>query len=212
MKTLLTLTLVVLMAGSAFAQLDNSIGIFFVDEGFENPDNAAENTNFDPTIFSPYNAYVCLVGATMFSVGAYEVGIEISDDSNILISAVGGPNGWTNFGQNLNHLAGYMTPVPCSAGYAVLSTITLVYTSDSAPAEPISFYMGPAFPSSVDEEGPAIADGANVDIVYVLNYTSGPSGVGVLGEVATLFGDGITFPGGVATEAHSLSSVKALFN
>lgn len=207
MKTLLTLTLVVLMAGSAFAQLDNSIGIFFVDSGFENPDPEVvrANTNFDP-VGAPFNAYICLVGTTMFSVAAYEVGMDIPGD--VFILGVTGPNGWTNFGQSDNHLAGFMTPVPCSAGYCVLSTLNLLYSG----TETVEIYMGPAFPSSVDEEGPALADGANVDILYVCNYTSGESGVGVTGLVATLNGEGIEFPGGVATQAQSLSSVKALFN
>jgi hypothetical protein len=208
MKTLLTLTLVVLMAGSAFAQLDNSMGIFFVDSGFDNPDDAVvrANTNFDPA-GGPFNAYVCMVGTTMFSIAAYEVGIEITDPA-VFVLGVTGPNGWTNFGNNTNHLAGYMTPLPCSAGYCVLSTMNLLYSG----AGSVEMIMGPASPSSVDEEGPALADGANVDILYVCNYTSGPSGVGVTGLVATLNGEGITFPGGVATQAQSLSSVKALFN
>ena len=67
--------------------------------------------------------------------------------------------------------------------------------------------MGPSVPSSVGGAGPAIADGANPDILVVCNYTSGP---GYDGLVATLFGAGIDFP--VSTESRSLSDVKALFD
>ena len=203
MKTLLTLTLVVLMAGSAFAQLDNSMGIFFVDSDYHVPENAQANTNFD-TGAAPFNGYICMVGTTMFSIAAYEVGIEITDPGVFLLS-VDGPNGWTNFGDNTNHLVGFMTPVPCQAGYCVLSTIQFLYSG----AETVEMLMGPSDPSSVEGAGPALADGANVDIVYVCNYTSGEE---LGGLVATLNGGGIQFPDVIATETQSLSSVKALFN
>ncbi|MEZ4386500.1 MAG: hypothetical protein R3D98_02770 [Candidatus Krumholzibacteriia bacterium] len=198
MKTLLTLALVALMAGSAFAQLDNSMGMFFSDS-----DLTEANTNLDNGA-APFNAYIAVIQTTMFTIGAYEVGIEISNPAVFLLS-VSGPNGWTNFGSNTNHLAGFQTPLPSSAGYAVMSTIQMLYTANDL----VEVRMGPSSPSSVGGAGPALADGSNPDILYVCNYTSGPD---MGGLVATLNGDGITFPGGVAAEAHSLSAVKALFN
>lgn len=200
MKTLLTLTLMLLMAGSACAQFDNSIGIFFVDSGFDDPNDARANTNFDPA-GAPFNAHICVVATTVFSVAAYEVGIEISDPK-LWILSVTGPNGWTNFGSDTNHLVGYMTPVPSSYGYAVLATMQLLYEGTEA----VNLFMGPATPSSVQGVGPAIVNGADVEDVYVCNYT------GWTNLVATLNGDGIEFQSTAATEARSLSSVRALFN
>jgi len=197
MKTLLTLTLVALMAGSAFAQLDNSMGIFFDDT-----DLSEANTNFDPT-GTPFNAYVCVVAAQMFSIGGYEMGLAI-DNPTVFVLGTTGPNGWTNFGDNLNHLCGYGTPLPYYTGQAVLSPMPLLYTAPDT----VNMVMSASDPSSVDGAGPAIADGSNPDLLYTCNYTSGPEMGGLVG---TINGDGITFPG-VATEAHSLSSVKALFN
>jgi len=198
MKTLLTLSLVVLLAGSAFAQLDNSLGIFFVDSGFDD-----DFTNFDPTPGVPFDAHIAIVNASVFTVGGYEVGIEFSEDAFVL--AVDGPNGWTNFGDNLNHIVGFMTPVPSSTGEALLSTMNILYSGTGLN----EFFMGPSTPSSFGGEGPGIADGGNPDLLYMCNYTSGPDFGGL---VATLNGDGIRYPDVVATEAHSLSSVKALFN
>jgi len=197
MKTLLTMTLVLLMAGTAFAQLENSMGIFFAEGDFS---EAA--TNID-TAAAPFNAYVCLIEGQMVSIGGYEVGMSISDPA-VFVLAVTGPNGWTNFGGNLNHLCGYTTPLVSSSGQFVLSTMNIL----QSVANPADMFMAPSEPSSVDGAGPAIADGANPDVLYTCNYTSGPDMGGI---VATFNGAGIQFPG-VATEAHSLSSVKALFN
>jgi hypothetical protein len=198
MKTLLTLSLVVLLAGSAFAQLDNSLGIFFVDSNFDD-----DFTNFDPTPGVAFNAYIAIVSTTVSTVGGYEVGIDFTEDAFIL--AVTGPNGWTNFGAPDNHICGFQTPVPSESGNALLATMNILYTGSGLN----EIFMGPSEPSSFNGEGPGIADGTNPDLLYMCNYTSGPDFGGL---VATLNGDGIVYPDVVATEAHSLSSVKALFN
>ena len=97
MKTLLTLTMVVLLAGSAFAQMDNSMGLFFGTDLLE------ADTNIDPVAATPFDAYVALLNPTLGFIGGYEVGITM-DDPNVLVIGVTGPNGWTIFGDNLNHL------------------------------------------------------------------------------------------------------------
>ena len=196
MKTLLTMALVLLLAGSAFAQHENSMGMFFSDTEL-----TEGNTNFDPSLGVPFNAYLALMGPTQFSVGGYEVGV--SAPATLLALAVTGPNGWTNFGSNFNHLCGYGTPVP-SGGDVVLCTFQLLYTG----TETAEIMLGASTPSSVGGEGPAIADGTNPDILIVCNYT----GAAEYGNVvATLNGAGIMFPPTVATRSASLSDVKALF-
>lgn len=196
MKILLSMVLLLLMAGSAFAQLDNSMGLFFSDTEL-----SEEMTNADPVVSAPFNAYIALLMPTQETVGGYEC--MLTADPNLLALAVTGPNGWTNFGGNFNHLAGYGTPIP-STDDVVLCTFQFLYLV----ATPSDIVMGPSDPSSVGGAGPAIADGENPDILITCNYTSGPDAGGL---VATLYGDGITFPPSVATQNASWSGVKSLF-
>lgn len=198
MKTLLTLTMVVLLAGSAFAQLDNSMGLFFGTDLLE------ADTNIDPAVSTPFDAYVALLNPTLGFIGGYEVGITLNDPS-LLVIAVAGPNGWTNFGDNLNHLCGYGTPVMTGGVSTILSTLTMMHL---APA-PSDVFMGPSVPSSVEGAGPAVADGTDPNVLIICTYSSGPDFGGL---VATFMGEGIEFPPGVATENASWSGVKALFN
>jgi hypothetical protein len=197
MKKLLVLGLVAVMATGALAQSgdDNMMGIFFSDTEFVD-----ETTNF-PNTFAPFNAYVVLLNGTVNSIAAYEVGMMVSDPS-VFVLAVSGPNGWTNFGNNLNHLAGYMTPVPVAENGTILATLNMLYTGVAT----VEMSMGPATPSSFDDLGPGYANGENVDDLVLCSLTV-PTNGDVWGVVATINGDGV-----VANEAHSLSSVKALFN
>lgn len=197
MKSLLTLTLVVLMAGSVLAQdlLDNRMGIFFSDMEF-----TEENTNFDPA-GAPFDAYIVIVQTTMFSVGGYECGVAI-DNAGVFVLAASGPNGWTNFGNNTNHLVGFQTPVPSDSGAAVLGVLNLLYSGTDL----VNISMGPSDPSSVGGEGPAVADGSNPDILYTCPLTPCEGDI-----VATLNGPGIEFCDPVATESQSWTNLKALF-
>jgi len=198
MKHLLTALLVLLIATTASAQfVDNTMGMFFSPDEF-----VVENTNFD-TAGAPFQAYIVLLNGNMVAVGAYEVGIEISDPSVFILGA-SGPSGWTNFGDNLNHLAGYTVPLPLPSGDAVLCTLDLLYTG----VDTVEIFFGPSEPSSVDGAGPAVADGVNPDILYVCEYTSGSTHDGL---VATLNGEGIDGGGCPAVEMQTLSGVKALF-
>jgi len=189
MKKLLALALVALMAGAAFAQ--PGIGVFFSATDFVDA-----NTNMD-TAGAPFNAYVVIIDSPVSSIGAYEVGITISDPA-VFVLSVTGPNGWTNFGSNTNHLCGFTTPVPVTEGAAVMATMNML----QSVATEATISMGPATPASIPDV-PAIADGADPDVLIACVLDSGDSAP----VVATLNGDGI-----VAAEAHSLSSVKALFN
>jgi len=189
MKKLLALALVVMVAGGALAQTseDNMIGMFFGEPYVD------ENTNFDTTA-SPFNGFIVLLNPTVDTVGGYEVGIEISD-AGVFVLAAGGPNGWTNFGSNLNHLVGFQTPLPMVEGGTAVSTMQMLYAGTAL----VTISFGPSEPASIPGV-PVIANGANPEELIACNLTSD------VGYVATLNGDGV-----VATEAHSLSSVKALF-
>ncbi|MEZ4386498.1 MAG: hypothetical protein R3D98_02760 [Candidatus Krumholzibacteriia bacterium] len=192
MKKLLALVIVALMAGAAFAQ--PGMGVFFSNSSFGDND-----TNFDAG-FSPFNAYIVLLDAPVGSVGAYECSLIFSDVNVFVLSATGA-NGWTNFGSPTNHIAGFQTPLPVAGdNTAVLCTVQLLYTAGLA----VDISMGGSTPSSFSPAGPGIANGANPDDLIACFLTSGnPLG----GVVATLNSGGVT-----ATEAHSLTEVKALFD
>ncbi len=188
MKKLLALTLLVMVAGGALADSeDNMMGMFFA-EPF-----VSENTNFENN-FAPFFGYIVLLGPTVESVGGYEVGITMP--ATVFVLAASGPNGWTNFGNNTNHLCGYQTPLPVVDGGTTLASLNMLYTGTDI----IYIGYGEADPPSIPGV-PVIADGSNPDILIPCNLTSDG------GFVATING-----PGVVATENHSLTSVKALFN
>ena len=195
MKTLLTTILVLLVAATAFAQLENSMGVFFSDTEL-----IPATTNFDPTPSVPFSAWLALLNSTQATIGGYECTVTAVPDLTVL--TVTGPNGWTNFGTFFNHLVGYGAPLP-SADDVVLATFQLMYLVDT----PSGIVLGPSDPSSVGGEGPAIWSD-NPFILVTCNYTSGPNEGGL---VATLHGDGIVFPDIVAAETQNWSGVRSLF-
>ena len=199
MKKLLALTFAVMVAGGALAQtdMDNMLGMFFTNdvgqihmnmpavEGVPHPD-----TNVD--ILAPVDAFIVLLYPTIESVGGYEVGIGVDGPGFIL--SVLGPNGWTNFGDNTNHLVGFQTPVPAGEYGMVLCVMNIF------PQGTMGFTFGPSEPASIPGF-PAIADGTNPENLLPCELTT-PDGI-----VATINGGGV-----VAVEEHTLTSVKALFD
>lgn len=198
MKRLLTIALILVATAASAQFIENSMGMFFSETDF-----ITDFTNWDTDPATPFDGYVVLVNPTMAAIGAYEVGIEISDPA-VFILGVTGPGGWTNFGDNLNHLCGYTTPLPSMTDGVVLSTMTMLYSG----SQTVEIDFGPSAPSSVDDLGPAVADGISPEILYVCNYTSGPNGGGL---AATLNGDGVYGGGCPAVESCSYSAVKGLF-
>jgi len=170
---------------------DNLMGLFFSDTEF-----TSLNTMFE-TEPVPFESYIVAINPEVSSISGYEVSINIPDPAVFLLS-VSGPNGWTNFGDSVNHLAGFGTPVPVTSNTAVLSTIRLLY----AGHDEIYISFGAATPPSIpDHDGPVIANGANPDILIpcMTTYFGTPSGfVAVLNPQ-------------VAVETTSLSRVKSLF-
>jgi len=192
LKKLLALTLVALMAGAASAQ--PGLGMFFSDTEFTD-----ETTDFVST-GSPFNAYIVLIGDPGFAtVSGYEVGITEDSGGALFVLSVTGPNGWTNFGGNLNHLVGFQTPVPHGPDGTVLCTLQMLYGG----AGTVTFTFGASDPNSIDGwNGPVIADATNPNNL-VAAFAAGGS---TPGPVATVNGDGVT-----PVEQTSLSDVKSLF-
>jgi len=180
MKTAMFLAAALLLAGVAGAQsdVDNMMTMFFDPEEFVD-----ENTNIDPgnTVFQ---AYIVLLNSTVLSVGGYELGITLSDPSLVVLDATG-PNGWTNFGSVLNHLAGYGAPLPAPSSGVVLATLTLLHYGSGL----VEIHFGNAFPPSFpDIEVPVIADGENPDTLLLCTLPTAD------GLVATINGPGIHIP------------------
>ena len=188
MRTALSVILAAVLVGPAFAYDDNTMGMFFSDSDFSD-----EARNHD-TSTAPFNGYVVLLAPTVSTVGGYEVGISISESSVFVLGATG-PNGWTNFGQNLNHLVGYLTPLSVYGGGTVLATVQLMYTAD----QHVRIVFGAADPASMPDV-PVIADGSDPNILI------GCEVLGIDGNVASL-----NAPPPVADEAN-WSSVKSLFD
>ena len=190
MRTLLTVCLLCLVVSPAFAEFPgvNLIGVFFSDTEF-----SQETTNIDCEPV-PFNAYLALINGTVDSVGGYECALGLSNPAVFLL-AVTGPNGWTNFGDNTNHLCGYQTPLPVQLPGTVLATIQMLYTI----TDPVNISLGPATPASIPDEM-AIANGDNPEDLIPCPCLTADC------IVATIWGDGV-----VATESHTWTGVKALF-
>jgi len=194
MKTLTLLLMLSLTLSLAHAQPgeENMMGLFFSDTEFSDATN-----NYD-TAAVPFNCYIVVLNPMVESIAGYEVGIAISDPA-VFVLAVSGENGWTNFGDALNHLAGFGTPVPVIDNAAVVCTMQWLY---SGLAE-ITIEFGHATPPSIPGwEGMVIANGADPDDLIPCGTPYGE----VNGIVATL--NCVCGPG---VEKASLSGVKALF-
>jgi hypothetical protein len=196
MKKLLALILVALLSSAAFGQ--PTLGLFFSDTTFDD-----STTNFNAIANVPFDSYIVMLGGEDFTaVGVYEVGITLP--ASVFTLNVEGPNGWTNFGGNTNHLVGFGAndlgfPIPGANGAVVLCTMQLMATTTDA----LVIEFGPADPPSVpDWDGPVVADSDDVNTLIPAPTTAGEMN----GVVATLNGAGIT-----AVESETFSDVKDLF-
>ena len=188
MKRLLIIALALVIAGGAMAQ--DTFGLWQMVDG--------EYRNYIPAeeCIAPFDLHITIHNPTSFSIGGYEVGIALPV-ADLLVLGLGGPNGWTNFGDALNHLVGFQTPLIVQEEIGVLCTLNMLGLS--MPAEGMHIVFGASDPSSFDHDGPGYADGINPDILVPCGYVNGSPDVFLYGGV-------------VGTEAHSLSAVKALFD
>ncbi len=187
MRTAFCLFLAAALVGPAVANDDNTMGMFFNASDFSD-----EARNFD-TNTAAFNGYVVLLAPTVSTVGGYEVGIDISE-SMVFVLGVSGPNGWTNFGGNLNHLVGYVTPLPVYDDGTVLCTLQMMYTMDQY----VQIFFEASEPASIPGV-PVIADGDDPNTLVGCTV-HGPDGL-----VASL-----NRPPPITDDA-KWSSVKSLF-
>lgn len=188
MKRLLIIALALMIASVAMAQDPDTFGLWRQVDG--------DYVNYLPAedIPGPFTLYVTLHNGSTFSVGGYEVGMDVPAEMFVLeIDFFGG----TNFGDNTNHLVGYPAPIFTQDDILVLSVMDCLSTAlPSAPTYIV--YHGANPPSIPGHDGPVYADGTNPDNLIACGYVSGTPDV-------------FLFAGAVATENHTLSDVKSLF-
>jgi len=188
MKRLLFIALALMIASVAVAQEPDTFGLWrMVDGDYE---------NYLPVEDIPgeFFLYVTLHDGSTFSVGGYEVGMDIPAEMLVLeIDFFGG----VNFGDNTNHLVGYTAPIFTQEDMLVLSVMDCLSTA--LPPAPVPIVYHGADPASIPgHDGPVYADGTNPDNLIACGYVDGTPNV-------------FLFGGAVATESQSWSGVKSLF-
>jgi len=178
-----------LLVAASPAAASDVMGMFFDPD-----DHDEESSVVDTQPGVPFQAYVVLLDASPGNVGGYEVGITLSS-STVTSLGVTGPNGWTNFGDDFNHLVGYMTPLSASSSGVVLCTLSLMQMDDAE----VQVEYGPASPASISGV-PVIADGDNPNDLYECELFGGGPVVAQLNAPPPRFED------------VPLSHVKGLFD
>lgn len=207
MKNWLALWTLLATAGVCHA-LDNSIGLFFSDVAF-----SRQYTNINPEIGVPFEMHVVFLSPTLELVAGYEVAIGL--DGALTITSIDGPNGWTNYGSDTNHLVGYGTPLPANPDGTVFASLTMIASSEAT----VELRLGPSVPSSVNGCCPAVADSENLYDLVLCSYASceenweGDPEYPAL--VATIHGDGVSMPPlcpDLPIENQNWSTIKGLFD
>ncbi|HOX26780.1 MAG TPA: hypothetical protein PLL30_06325 [Candidatus Krumholzibacteria bacterium] len=191
MKRLLTLALALLVAGGVMAQ--DNFGMYRLVGG--------EYLDYIPMeecdAGTALDLIVTLHNPTSFSIGGFEVGIDMPSQLFVLNGVF--PNGGTNFGGSFtNLLVGYMTPIPVQTD--IITLVTLNCLIGSTPPEALYVvYHGANPPSIPGHDGPVYADGVNPDILVPCGYINGTPNVFLFGGV-------------VAVENQTWTGVKNLFD
>ncbi|MDY0108442.1 MAG: hypothetical protein RBT60_00705 [Candidatus Krumholzibacteria bacterium] len=240
MKFLLWIVMAGLLAGSAAAQADynyepgqNWFGIYRTNTLPGLPDYYPEEfrnlLNFRYRPYEIFSAYVMVSKATHPVLG-YDASIILPPEL-VALSHVPAPGSyWINLGTPLNVLSGIDPPIfPDIAGNIHLSTLTLQATGFDRTTRArlgADIFMGPSEPSGVGGAGPTFNMGGEYMRANFIDYRhSGcPEPSPPVGRVAIVFGGASSIVIGclggpivagdsspVATEARSLTAVKALF-
>ncbi len=221
MKKLLALALVLMVAGGAMAQTPYNyegcayrLGVFFSASNSTFEVNNA-STNFDYTPFTPFFMHLVMIDCPE-QLSAYEMQISGVPAAGFLATWEMVPgSGWINIGTATNHIAAFGFPQPNPAGVTRLGAWNLI--NINGQTVPFNLAIGPSVPSSIANDGPAIVVAGEL---WRTNFTPGThSGCQVdlaPGDfpelVGSVFGDGIELEVIIATQAKSLTGVKALFN
>lgn len=216
MKILLAIAFMLVVAGGALAQTPYNyagcvyrLGVFFSDDPNDFEVGGAPWDEVAYYTYTPFvTFYMHLVAIDCPEmISAYEMNMSALPASMVVNWHPIPGSGWINIGTIYNHICGFGFPQPNPGGVTHLGRWSIVAQTGGVPA---NVFIGPASPSSIGGDGPAI-------VVYPelwrTNFTpwefSGcywdlpPDPTPIL--VGNIFG------GVVATETMSLTSVKALF-
>ncbi len=142
-KTLLLLTVSLMVATSAFAILDdaeNNIGLYFDT----NADVVCTTANFIDHV----PAYFILTNPTMTSTRGFELGMNVIGRTNTSVTVTYPVNATDvgaagTGGNDFNYIAGYASPM-LTTPVTILATLDIFYLDQV----PLDFILGPAAPSS----------------------------------------------------------------
>jgi len=222
MKLWPTITILVLLTSGAAAQADynwefrgNRLGIFTTNvlPGHISPwPSCAAFNDLAKIEYTPYNQFSVYIMscATDDPVLGFDASIILPPEVTAL--SIEPPPGtfWINLGTATNILSGYALPVmPDGNDNVHLATLNLRATAVVVDA----IYMGPSEPSGIGGDGPTLNIGGEYMRANFINRTDGcvldPPPVGIV----AFFFDSVDACCGhpVATESHTLTSVKALY-
>ncbi len=191
MKKLIVLLMVMVMATSAFAvvdQDDNSMGFYF--------DTEADLPCIDGV--APYaqsTMYLVLTNPTFDTLLGFEAGYSFEGPATIISAAFMNPEA-INFGQPNNMIVGFGGPTTTSP-VTTLVTYSVMYMSTTG--EPVTFSLFGSEPSSIDPAYP---------VVLMADSELMQTGLSTIDGVTAQINAGCTV---VATEALSFDSIKSLY-
>jgi hypothetical protein len=181
---------------AAPTDVPNGMGIFFSDTDFS---DQTTNINTNQSV----HAYLVLINADIDGVGGYRCGIQHPTSVLLQINAGSQTHGWTNAGNNTNHIVTFTDaakPVEPN-GTVVLCTMVLFPVGTDL----MEFKLGPSTPRGLTGWNGPVIIGPDPDDVRPAFLTSGTSGEGFR-TVATLWGDGVT-----SDQERTWTRVKSLF-
>ncbi len=195
-KTLLLLSISLMVATSAFAILDdaeNNIGLYF--------DTEADVVCTTASFIDHVPAYFILTNPTMTSTRGFELGMNVVGRTNTSITVTYPVNATDvgaagTGGNDFNYIAGYANPMLTNP-VTILATLDIFYLDQV----PLDFILGPAAPSS-DPNGENVMIMLE-DFSLVPGATSNEPGL----PAAQINGNCIV----VDNEDASFGAVKALF-
>ncbi len=164
-KLLLTLSLVAMMAGSAFAIVDDgvsSLGMYF--------DNAGNTNCFAPTPGAPFNVYFIMANPAVANMGGFEFAWRFNPpvvpEPFILGTTL--PPQALNIGNNYNFIVGL-------GGGLVTSEATVLVTLQMLALAPVAantlVQVGPATPASIPGHA-AFNDFNNPANIIPMNFST----------------------------------------
>ncbi len=205
-KLLLALSLVAMMAGSAFAIMDDgdsSLGVYF---------NATGDVNcFVPTPATPFNVYFIMANPGVQNMGGFEFGWRFSPavvPAPFILGTTLPPQA-LNIGNNENFIVGLGGGLITSEA-TVLVTLNMMVLSAVNPETYIQ--VGPATPASIPGHA-AFNDFNNPANIQPMNFAT-VDGVDVVVNAQGWVVPGVakmSCQGPIATESATWGSVKALF-